>query len=181
MESDAIFDRIFKMLYGKPCWNVKPGYGSFLTLEFGKPHLQIHEPRKPRPDASLTVGSLLSRRHIRIHGDWHLWIYCCEWSVSLAWRIVGDSSSTLRIKRAANVLDGQKLISAVIIPRGSRSVFEFDLGGLLETNPYDRKSEQWMLFEPSGYVLTYRADKRYSHSRSSTTPDEINWKRAFEV
>src|ERR1700730_15266743 len=63
MESDAIFDRIFKMLYGKPCWNVKPGYGSFLTLEFGKPHLQIHEPRKPRPDASLTVGSLLSRRH----------------------------------------------------------------------------------------------------------------------
>ena len=31
----ALFERVFKRI-GKPCWNVKPGHGSFLTFECGE-------------------------------------------------------------------------------------------------------------------------------------------------
>jgi len=34
----SIFQKLFGEVYGLPCWNVKPGYGSSLTLEFGQPH-----------------------------------------------------------------------------------------------------------------------------------------------
>jgi hypothetical protein len=37
-------ERVVRRLYGKPCWGVKPGFGSFLTLEFGKPNLEVREP-----------------------------------------------------------------------------------------------------------------------------------------
>ena len=47
------------------------------------------------------------------------------------------------------------------------TTFEFDLGATLETKPYNRKSEQWLFFEPSGTVLTLRADQKYSYGNSS--------------
>jgi hypothetical protein len=37
------FEKVFKGILGKPCWDVKPGHGSFLTMEFGKPHLEVRE------------------------------------------------------------------------------------------------------------------------------------------
>jgi hypothetical protein len=29
---------------GKPCWLVQHGYGSFVTMEFGEPHVKIGGP-----------------------------------------------------------------------------------------------------------------------------------------
>jgi frataxin-like iron-binding protein CyaY len=56
-----------------------------------------------------------------------------------------------------------------------RSYFEFDLGGRLETKPYDRTSEQWLLYEPNGNVLTVRADKRYSYGPGDRQPSRESW------
>ena len=45
----AIFQKVFREIYGKPCWNVKPGYGSFFSREFGKPHLEVrHQPSRAK-------------------------------------------------------------------------------------------------------------------------------------
>ena len=38
----ALFERVLQRIYGKPCWNVKPGHGSFLTFEFGLTPLEVH-------------------------------------------------------------------------------------------------------------------------------------------
>jgi hypothetical protein len=56
-----------------------------------------------------------------------------------------------------------------------RTVFEFDLGGTLETKPYDRTSEQWLLYEPNGNVLAVRADRQYSYGLGNRHPDKIRW------
>ena len=56
-------------------------------------------------------------------------------------------STQLRMGRAAEALDGKKLVLATIKSRGCRSIFEFDLGAKLETKPYDRSSE-WLLKPP---------------------------------
>jgi hypothetical protein len=60
MPTAPIFHKVFCEIYGKPCWNVKPGYGSFFTLEFGKPHLDVHEPTVASKNAS---RSRTSPRH----------------------------------------------------------------------------------------------------------------------
>jgi hypothetical protein len=169
------FDLSFNKLLGKPCWNVKGGWGSFLTLEFGEPHLKIIEPRDST-SASSIVQKALGRRHIHVRGDWHLWLYCCDWIVSdESDVIVGDSSSKKRIDRAATFLNGQALSSAKLTPRGMRTIFEFDLGARLETKPYNRRDEQWSLYEPNGKVLSVRADKHYSYGESKRTPEPRHW------
>jgi len=165
-----------RRLYGLPCWNVERGYGSFLTLEFGRPNLRVREPRESTSKLK-RVRNLAARRLVYVRGDWHLWIYCCDWAVLEGSRLVGDSDSKRRIDRAARFLNGQKLVSARLIPRGMRSVFEFDLGGRLQTQPFDRSSEQWLLYEPNGNVLNVRADRRYSYGPGDRHPDRQRWLR----
>ena len=157
-----------------PCWGVKRGYGSFLTLEFGRPQLSIREPYHT-DSKSRFLRKWAARRFIKVRGDWHLWIYCCDWGVFDGSCLVGDSSSRRRSDRAARYLNGQKLVNSRVVLRGMRTVFEFDLGGRLETKPYDRTSEQWMLYEPNGNVLTVRADKHYTYGSGKRPPDRMRW------
>jgi hypothetical protein len=158
---DAVIAETFGKLYGLPCWHVKPGLFPSLTLEFGQPHLECREPQ-PSKSTSRRVRELMARRSIHIHGDWHLWVRICHWSISVRRKQVGDSSTTRRIQRGARALDGQALVAMEVRRRGCRTFFRFDLGAVLVTWPWGRRSEQWMLFTPSGKVLTLRSDKMYS-------------------
>jgi len=161
-------------LYGLPCWGVKRGYGSFLTLEFGRPHVHVREPYQSTAK-SRRVREAAAGRLVTVHGDWHLWIYCCDWRVFHGSRLVGDSDSNRRADRAARYLNGQKLVKAQVVPRGMRTSFEFDLGGRLETKPFDRTREQWLLYEPNGNVLIIRANRRYSYGPGDRSPTRQKW------
>jgi len=151
-----IFKSCFEKLYGKPAWKVSPGWGSFLTMEFGEPHLEITQTKLPS-----------TRRRVTVRGDWHLWIYCCDWHVFANGKAVGDASLNSKSKRkiikSAQYLDGQKLVHASISDEASSLTLDFDLGGQLVTQPYDKKSEQWILFEPQGKCLTVRADGKFAY------------------
>lgn len=176
MPGAGVFERIFRKIYGKPCWGIKQGYGSFLTFEFGEPHIVIREPIMASKTASQKVRRGLARRLVFPHGDWHLWIYRCDWHVLARGKRIGGSSTDAKIRRAADFLNGQKLTRFSISPRTLRCVFRFDLGGSLMTRPFDKKREQWLLYEPSGNVLTLRADGRYRHARSDVPDRENDWK-----
>lgn len=170
------FESIFRNLYGKPCWGVKPGHGSFLTLEFGEPHLEIREPIIASKNASPEIRAHLARRRVYVHGQWHLWINCCNWQVFSGTECVGSSSSSTEIRRAAEFLDGQALTRFSISLPGGNCEFQFDLGASLRTQPYDTESEQWLLFEPSRTVLILRADGRYKHGPSDVPADQGEWR-----
>jgi hypothetical protein len=73
-------------------------------------------------------------------------------------------------------MDGEKLVRFTLVPRGLHCTFEFDLGSILVTKPFSRTHEQWMLYEPTGKVLTLRADKRYSHHPSDRADNQKDWK-----
>lgn len=164
-----------RRLYGLPCWEVKKGYGSFITLEFGRPHLHVREPYKSTSE-SKRVREIATMRHVYVHGDWHLWIYCCNWRILDGSRLIGSSRSANRsIDKAARFLNGQKLVKARVVPRSMRSYFHFDLGGRLETTPFDRTRVQWLLYEPSGNVLSIRADKKYSYGPGDREPSKEKW------
>ena len=165
-----------------PGWRVSPGWGSFLTFEFGEPHLDIREPSVdirepsvPKGNVSEKVRKLLARRHVSIKGDWHLWINCCDWSV-LRKKADWQKHLAFNVPKAADFLDGQKLVRFSLLPKETRCIFEFDLGGRLETRPYDRHSHQWLFFDKRiQQVLVLRADGNYSYGPSNST-DQEKWK-----
>jgi hypothetical protein len=131
-------------LLGLPSWNVQRGHGSFLTFEFGQPHLVSHEPRERRPTDPIPGR----RRLTYAHGDWHLWVYCCQWAASQEGVALAHSESTdAEIDTAMRALGGQALSELSLDT--ARTTFHFDLGGKLETQPFDDESEQWHLYMPS--------------------------------
>jgi hypothetical protein len=171
----SIIDDIFTPVYGKPCWNLEQGYGSYLTLEIGQPYLKIREPRQSGVQASEGVRTRAARRSVHVHGEWHLWIYICDWRIFSRGQLLATSESTRRvIKQAINVLDGQALIQ-VSVEESLMTVFEFDLGGRLEVIPniveYGSDADLWLFFEPSGDVFVLRSDGQYCHMPGNTAPD----------
>ncbi len=173
----------FAPLLGLPTWGVQKGQGSMLSFEFGTPHLLIREPVANPATDNPKIRTLLQRRRVFLHGEWNLWIYCCHWRC--AENDVDqstDNSPDAEIVATASLMDGQRLMSVEINPATGKSLFRFDLGATLETWPYeDDNEEQWMLFTPSGYVLTYRADGYYCWCRSDQSPDEERWLQLPQV
>jgi len=172
-------DRILAAVYGNYAWAVKQGHGSFLTVEFGMPSLQIREPMDVPPQASMQSRSGLQRRRVNVVGKWHLWIHCCNWSISfMGGEAAHSESSREAIASATEQLDGQRLSSVRRHSAQGTWTFTFDLGGELTTWPYgdDPLEEQWLFYEgQSGRVLTVRADDCYSYGPGNQRPDDIVW------
>ncbi len=132
-----LLKNIFQPIIGEPAWLVRLGHGSFLTFEFGRAGIRRIEPTTRK-----------KRRSISVHGEWHLWIYCCRWHVlDNAALLASSNSDQSQMSRAAHFLDGQILRSVSYIPDTMRCRFEFDLGGVLETwLNTDDPAEQWLLY-----------------------------------
>jgi hypothetical protein len=170
-------ERAFAKLRGEACWDVYSGTGTFLTLQFGEPHLVIREPAVPPKDASARTRRVLQQRRVYAQGDWHPWITYCDWTVRVGGRVVGDSSSYRRKHSAARALNGQKLLAVHTNDRGARTRFAFDLGAELETKPYNRTDDQWVLFGPGGSTLVWRADRMVGVTRGSGPRNKYRWRR----
>ncbi len=168
----------FEQIYGKPCWQAKQGHSSFLTFDFGDPILEIREPRELGYYLTPNKRSKFLRRSVTVRGQWHLWIYFCDWSLHLNGKQIARSySADWRIERAVGALNGQALTRVSVDPDHANFIFEFDLGGVLKTWPdEDKGRDQWMLYEPSGYVLTVRGDGHYSHQLGNSPPAQTEWR-----
>ena len=173
MNQGDIVQEILAPLFGKYCWQAQKGYGSFLTFEFGNPHVDTRERNQTNNGIKEKI------RRTAVHGDWHLWIYLCDWSIISQGAVLATSSSTARlIKRAMYRLDGQILEQAEIQP-DCRTSFIFELDDRLETTPnrngYGPDSELWHLYQHSGNVFTLRADYKYCYMPGNTPGDEKQW------
>lgn len=170
---DAVAEA-FEPAYGTPSWSVRRGVGSFLTFEFGAPSLEIDDVR----ELSAHVGGefiRVPRRLAFVKGEWHLWIYMCDWSLSWRDRALAHSESDdLEIDRALSVVNGQSLTKVTAGGADGTSSFAFDLSCVLETRPsclssatVDDDSQEWMFFHPPGRVLSLYADGGLRTSDSS--------------
>ena len=173
----------FEALYGKPCWGVKKGFGSSLTFEFGEPNLEVEESHTSTWNLGTeNTKKKLKSRMVRVRGDWHLWIDCCHWILELPGvSRTFDNSADRQIEEAVRILDGQKLTSVSIDRALRTTTFEFDLGGVLKTEPYQQLDsdgepyESWILFLPDGNVVGYRADGTYHHHPAKQPCEEVEW------
>ena len=146
-------------------WNVRRGHGSFLTMEFGSPHLHVREPA-PTSAANFTnVHDLLRHRRVSIVGDWHLWITHSHWTLETHGLAVNsDDQDVTKVVSALSCLDGQRLTS--ISYREDTHHLAFDLGGILKIGRLintESDEDRWQIFETNGSVLTCGYDGKFSY------------------
>jgi hypothetical protein len=151
---------LFAPLVGQLVWQVRRGVGTFLTLEFGIPHLSIREPIVASPDSLARVRRNLKRRGVYVTGDWHFWVQYGEWKISTADGVlqscdpIGSPS-----EECLRDLDGQSLLSANRGKLANSCSFRFDLGGVLEIWPsVEIPDDQWSLYIWNGDIVAYRSD-----------------------
>jgi hypothetical protein len=162
-------DRSFQPLYGRPCWGLRYDRNVNLSINFGKPSLRVREPF--RTDSTCeAVRRLASRRLVTVRGEWWLWIYCCYWRLTSGdLELATGSSSIRRIERATAQLEGQELLSVAVEPETGATRFAFDLGCVLYCRRFERDTdtELWILYKPSGYVLSVQGNGTFSHQRDT--------------
>jgi hypothetical protein len=91
-------------------------------------------------------------------------------------RVAGDSSET-SAKRAAELLNGQKLIRFSMSPKSFVCTMTFDLGATLRTQPYGKDDDdQWTFLEPTGKALILSNHGHYVHVPSDQHPDRYRWR-----
>ncbi|MBV8524319.1 MAG: hypothetical protein JOY71_19690 [Acetobacteraceae bacterium] len=144
-------------LLGQLAWGVRRGYGSFLTIEFGEPRLFVREPIQSVSSDSLDIRQRLSRRHVSVHGIWHLWITHGSWTlVTVNYATSSEESEAAKVEPALTQLDGQRLVSAKFNRSSAEIHLSFDLGAHLRIGPgqqVDRDEDQWQLFAPDGSIV----------------------------
>jgi len=139
-----------------PCWHAQQGYGSYLTLEFGQPHLSTIFSRDPH------------KRKVTPQGEFELFIQCCYWTIEREGTLLAHcESSRPKIATALRAIDSKLLCNVVIDCISGNTDFEFEHDATLKTFPYEHLSREgtvfdsWHWFAPENRVLTYSADGTY--------------------
>jgi len=165
-----VFFRAFQSLYGQPCWGLRHGRYSNLLMNFGRPSLHVREPFNTNSESE-PVQRMAARRQVTVRGEWRLSLFCCYWRLSAngLHQLASGSSSFRRIERAIAELNGQELVSVEVEPATGATRFAFDLGCVLDCRRFERDTEDplWLLYKPSGYVLSVHGNGTFSHQRGT--------------
>lgn len=179
---------IFEPFLGQVVWKVRRGHGSFLTMEFGNPHLSAREPIITSHSSFEKVERNLHRRHIDIAGDWRLWVQYAEWNLSTEYGILTNNDlAGSPSDECLRDLDGQRLVRVDSGMKERSCVFTFDLGGALEIWPSASiPEEQWGLYGWEGDIVTCGHDgqlvfERADLERRVYRPLEVAWSRPVKA
>lgn len=121
-------EKIFSCLIEQLIWSLRRGDTGFLTMEFGRPHIQIRNPMASN-STSIKVRELAMRRRVFLTGQWSLFISSLEWSACFNGRLVVFDSAADEINKVLSCIEGQKLIKYNFEKDKKIISLEFDLGG----------------------------------------------------
>lgn len=156
-------------LIGQLVWNAQRGVDTFLTMEFGEPHLSMREPIVPKASVSPRKRRSLQRRRVFVVGDWHLWVQHADWKLKTANGTL-SSNHDVGTKRDEMLhdLSGQRLLSIDVIPATRKWTLVFDLGGVLDIWPATYEAEElWGLHGWNGDIVGCRQDGSYFRAKAA--------------
>ena len=164
-------ERALRKLRGHVCWGAHWSKLLSLSMSIGPP--RIHVSREPYESESKIeeVRRNASRRLTDVRGRWWLWVYLSYWRIVRSGITLASTCSSLQDKTAAFWdLSGQKVVDVEVAPRTGATRFVLDLDAVLEVRRCSQGTDKlWLLYEPSGYVLSVRADGMYDHEPGSGT------------
>ncbi len=154
-------------LIGQLAWNVRRGVGSFLTMEFGAPHLSVREPIEARHTTNENIRASLRRRRVFVAGDWHLWIEHADWKLTTVSGVLDSDDDIATPKdECLHDLEGQRLLSVNVDPAINRWTLEFDLGTILQMWPASYESEDvWSLHPKEGAIVACQKDGTFVYEK----------------
>lgn len=136
MDFKKEIETLFQPLVGQRAWGAKIGWGSFVTIEFGSKRLQDHH----------------------YHGDWHLWLYRCDWTLKSKTHELANSESKRALMQAAiDNINGLEFERLAFDLNRTWTEFIFQSGLRLRCQPYpdaEPNEEYWMLFLPDKQVAS---------------------------
>jgi len=137
-------------MLGKKAWGVSLGEGSFITIEFGIP-VPSEEDQE------------------QIHGEWHLWIYCCSWRLEQGEEILAASEdSQSKLEEAVKTLECLTLYSVELLPPAWDTILNFEQQVILRLfSVYSEDYEHWILFTPNGDVINIGPGTHWSIEKST--------------
>ncbi|MGA7219899.1 MAG: hypothetical protein WBX38_16385 [Candidatus Sulfotelmatobacter sp.] len=143
-------DKLFRPLIGQKAWGASVGHGSFVTIEFGPRRLDHHH----------------------YHGEWHLWLYLCDWELRSKNRLLAHSESKRKLMQlAVDNLNGLELRDIRFDSHRMATEFAFDNNLLLQCKPYADAApdeELWMLFMADGQVAKLKGAELKCEPADST-------------
>jgi hypothetical protein len=161
---------LVRPLIGHLVWNIRGGHGSFLTLEFGNPHLTIREPKVPSPERDAKVRRALGRRRVFVVGDWSLFIQYCDWKISVGDSSIDSQSIGVSTDECLLDLEGQRFVSLEGADLPNSWKFQFNLGGKFEIWPsaaYQPTDDLWSLRTWNGDVAALQTDGRITFEKAA--------------
>lgn len=112
----------------KYVWGCTQTHGSSFVMQFGKPSLEVREPRQSSSPDKVVAG-LLSKRKVSVLGEVEILVLDCEWKVVTSQISSDHESSAEVIQQTLRVLDGEILTGCSVFELPSFGVeLTFDLG-----------------------------------------------------
>lgn len=142
---------LFRPLLRQKAWGAKVGWGSFVTIEFGSKRLQHHH----------------------YHGDWHLWLYQCDWTLKSQSHEMANSESRKGLMQTAiDNLNDRELLDICFDEQHISTEFLFEGNLRLRCQPYpdaEPNEQYWMFFMPDQQVVSLEA-QGLRYEPASDTP-----------
>ncbi len=155
-KDNAFVSELFTKLLNLPIRDVLLGYGSFITMGFGK-NLQ-------------TEMMVYNKMEIDIRPEWYLWVYMCFWELENPTDLLATNDDTREtMKEALKHLENKKMVGFEILEGTCDIQLEFEDGILLSlySNDSEADNTQWMLFTPDQMVLQAGPDQSFSYISES--------------
>jgi hypothetical protein len=140
----ALIHEKIKPLVGQKPWEVKLGWGSFITFEFGE----------KLPDE----GG-------HIHGEWHLWVRHCAWRIETEDMVLAASQDNRdNLAVAVKVMKNASVLSIEVLAPALETIIQFEDSLYLRLFPmHTEKFDSWQLFTPDRNVLTICPGSQWSY------------------
>lgn len=168
--TSSLFREYFGQLKGLPCWGASAEFGTWLSLNFGRPHIRVRE-GNPKAESERQ-----RRRHVYVNGDFLLWFEMGEWEYfENGKRRFHSGQSRAYLRRAAARLQSQCVARVQLVAQPAEMVFDFDLGGQLRVRPTSDAEQDdplWHLYAHDR-CLTLLANGTLEHGASNLKPAKI--------
>lgn len=163
--SRSLLREYFGQVADLPCWHVTAEFGSWLSLHFGQPRLEV---REANPNSRALA---LRRRAVHVVGDYLLWIEMGAWELHQSGCAAFHSEqSRAKLRRAAGCLDGQKVVAVRVSGRSTEITFDF--GSVLRVNPTSGAEPDetlWHMYARDN-CLSLSADGKFEYGPSTAPP-----------
>lgn len=141
---------LVKPLEGHVVSRIKLGYGSFITIDFGKNRVLKYA----------TKHGIKQRER----GEWRIWIYMCAWRIDKNQKpFLGSEDDFSRevFQEKLSEIKGKKLLSFDILNTAFDSQIKFESDFAINLFSFGTQKEQWILFRPEKKVLTVGPGDRW--------------------